>query len=258
MSHVFKSKLVRISSKHATTKNPNFPNSDFSVQFQKTTSDAFNKCIGCKVEEVAFVNIFYNVRENINDILVIQENGKPSTNIQIPKGFYSPLSLANELKTQIDAYLISTSVVISLVPNSKLFKFVFSGTTARIINGGSSLALSMGFTTINPPFTSTIIADYFPKLGGLDHAYLHSNLGNDNLFDSQDGLKKDVLKVIPMTSAFGSTQIFSAVDDYDRIVYGGNTGRPLSVLKFRLTNADGELLDLQQHHLKIILKLFYK
>jgi len=252
MHNLFKYKLVSISSKDAIKFKSN---SEFSVQFSKTNHPAFENCVGCSVVEIAVPNIFYNIRTGINDKLYFQEAGQASADITLEQGFYTVTQLTSALKTKMDTLLIGGTVAVALTPLSKVLEFTFTGTTAQLFYIPSTIADTIGLKA-DTAAAVVLTMDYIPKLNGLTNAFIRSNsLGSGHLFDSKTGQKQDGLKVIPITVPFGATELYSNIDEHDRIIFGSE--RNLSLIDFRLTNADNEVLDLQQHHLKIILKLFY-
>ena len=254
MAHLFKYKLVRISSADATSKKSN---AEFSINFGKIQHESFNKCIGVKVEECSFYNIFYNIRTGINDVLKFEENGQATATITLDEGFYTLNDIQAVVKAKMDPLLIGGTVVLTLTPYSKKMVFTFTGTTVKIYKDATStMAETLGVGVTTAVFSSVVTAEYIPKLGGLTHAYVHSRaLGSGNLFDSRGIKKMDVLKVIPMISQFGAQELYTNFNDLDRNIFG--SGRGISSVDIRLTNADNEVLNLQQTHFKLILKLFY-
>lgn len=254
MSHIFKYKLVRLSSKDATIKKSN---GEFSVNFGSVQHESFNKCIGVKVEECSFYNIFYNIRTGVNDVLKFEETGQAVATITLDEGFYTLNDIQTAIKAKMDPLLIGGTVAITLTPYSKKLIFTFSGTTVKLYyDAVSTMAETLGIGVTTAVFSTVVTADNVPKLGGLTHAYVHSRaLGSDNLFDSKGIRKMDVLKVVPMLSEFGAQEQYSNFDDLDRNIFG--SARGISTIDLKLTNADNEVLNLQQTHFKIILKLFY-
>lgn len=252
MSHIFKYKYVRISSDDATRKNTN---ADFTCSFN-SLHPAFTDCIGYQVNSVTFPNVFYNITSD-NNVLKIEENGQSATTITLAVGFYTGTDLITVLKTALDAVLVSGTVVLSLTDYTEKFKFTFTTTTAKIYaDATSTMSDILGITTTTASFSAVVDADYIPKLYGVSDVYLESRtLSNDKLYDSKTGRKRPVMKVIPLTAGFGEMNLWESDDSYDRDIFGSE--RSISTIDIKLTDGNDKLLNLQNHSLDILIKLFY-
>ena len=251
----YKYKLLRVSSEDKIAASQS--NTDFSIDISKITHPAKDKCIGVSLIECAFENFIYNVRAGINDTLSIQENGQARQNITIPEGYYNFNDIVTKLTADINTALTGGTVAITDNTYNKKFVFTFTGTTCKVIvDNISNLSNTLGFTTTTPTFAAVITADKLFRLSGAQQAYLEcKQFGRGHLFDSKNNNRRDVLNVIPINSAFGTTVFYSNPNHNDRITW--TPPRQFNTLDFRLTNGDGQPFDIQLSHLKLIIALLY-
>lgn len=250
----YKYKLLKVSSDDKRLSSET--NASFSVDISKISHKSTEKAIGCALIEASFENFFYNVRTGINDVFSFQEASQSRTNITFTEGYYSATNLITKLTTDINMALTIGSVVVSQNSISKKLQFVFAGVTAQIIvDNTSNLSDMLGFT-LTTGYGNTLTGNSIPRFFGLTHAYLEcKELAPSHLFDAKNSNPRDVLSVIPMTAGFGSVNYFSNPVQNDRVTW--TTPRPLTLLTFKLTNADGDVLNLQNGKLKIVLAILY-
>jgi hypothetical protein len=251
----YKYKLLRCSSENKI--NSADTNTDFEVDISKITHPATDRCIGVSLIEVAFDNFFYNIRTGINDVFSLQESGQTRVDITFLEGFYSYADIEAKLETDINTNLASGTVVISQDSYNKKIVLTFTGTTAKVlVDATSTMSNTLGFFTSTANFSASITADYIFKLSGVQHAYIDcKEFSHGHLIDSATSNRRDTVSVIPVNQPFGSTVFFSNPNQNSRIIW--DHPRNFTVLRFKLTNALGQTLDLQKSNLKMIFALLY-
>lgn len=132
-----------VSSKLRINKN------DTASKFTVNLSQSDRKVAAYAAARIRIPHAFHNVNEDSNTLL-ITENSVDKT-ITIPKGFYTPTTLAAELEEQLGvSYTVSTD------DDTRAFLVQYSGAGVSIIKGGTILdVLGMVVNDSSPWSTAT-------------------------------------------------------------------------------------------------------
>lgn len=254
-------KYMRLSSRDKLVGNNGSKNSDFKINIANKNQTPFSgQVTGIKVQSVVFPNVFYNIR-SVNNTFSFTE-GATRYDLQVGEGFYTAQELAAALKAVIDA-AYSGTVTITLTPYSKKFNFKFSGGGNVVIHADdtaptvvATMASRIGFSVDSSPARKDITAEFVPRLEGLQEMFIvSSTLGATQLADAVENKQRNVIAVVPNKAEFGGVNVWENVDDLDIVQY--NKLKNITQIDIRLENSRGELLDLQNHDIKIIMKAYW-
>ena len=257
------SKLIRINSTDALSGSVS--KSDFYVDLGN--SDAVDKCHSLSVKSVIFCNCFYNVNPG-NNIFRFDDNAV-SRDAVVKIGQYYIADYIVALKTAIDAVLGAGTVAITQDTENFKLNFVFTGTAGDVIlypkfdtdgvtvlNPAGNLTGITATLTANAGNTYTVDAQSTPRMYGLQEAFLQiSNVGSANLIDPSASLRNVVVN-IPITSAFSEVNVYEPTND-EIVHYKFPTRRSFSRVQVQLIDRAGNVLDLQNHNLRFVLKTWY-
>jgi len=218
---------------------------------------------------VTFPNNAYNVNDSgggENNSFSIDLNGTVSE-FEVKGGFYTTTTLMAAVQSAIQTYLTSlgNGQTFTLTQDSitQLVTATYGAGTSGIpsiiledpVDDGGIWAL-LGFTSLPLTVTTTATAPSLPSLGGLKEAILQSNaLAQGNMFD-KNGEQKNALLAIPITAAFGVSNVFECkVDALCEISY--LSPRTLQAVDFYLTDKAGNIINLHGGNLVINLKVWF-
>lgn len=250
---VLNHKLLRISSRDRDNKD-NSSTNDFSITLNNIESIHNLKSV--IVKHITFTNAFYNINSK-NNTFTYKIAGVP-TSVSIAVGNYNSSSLITALDTALAAVGSGTTI------NTTTAKFTFTTTTnieyldisenpmAEILGierGGGSGGDVASFTP------SGVVS-----LEGLRNLYIRSsNLSFGNLVNSNQNINHDVISIVPITVPFGGIQQYisnhTEIDDIDSL--SQSSGKNIQKLNIKLTDYDGDLLDLNGAHITLVLKVYY-
>ena len=220
-------------------------------------------CIGATIPYT-----FYNIRENINDKLVVSE-GPAHTNytITIQPGNYTATSLAQELTTKINAQIstpLGTTINIAYQKTTMKFVATFTGVLSGLVfntqierkNCSVELGLNDNtITTINNFDTFPNVADVNGSIHGL---YLRTDLVSDGVFDSQSKSLSYILARIPIRVNFGGVIFYESFEGVNHKIELDK--RHISNIRVRLTDERNRLVNLNglNFNLSILIDFVYK
>ena len=205
------------------------------------------------VKQATIPNSMYNV-SSYNNTFTYKIAGVENS-VSITQGQYNVTTLIDALETAL------VGVGMSITVNELTSKLTFTTTTAIEylpyptnpmgdvlgINNGSGGDLSV-FTPVGSV-----------SLEGLKNVFIYSDkLGENNLINSQ-GKTFSFLGVIPIEVGYGGIEHYvtqhSELDDHDSlsVVHGKN----VQVIDIKLTDVNGNILELNGHDVDLILKIFY-
>lgn len=260
MSLTANGKLLRISSEDRQVGESN---SDFSVVLNN--APWVQNVRGFVVKSVSFKHIFPNIYDG-NNTFTFRHNGSTDESVTIPIGWYDATTLAAALETAINALpavVNSMTIILSVGTSSSEKRYTFTmsgGDTIQLLKKNSSIANnSMAHPVgINEDSIDAAIvtADSLPDLGGLNTAYICSaDLASSNSSaSSNNGESVPIITEVPITSGFTQQVHYRSYDDsLDTIIYHGK--RSFTKISFQLCTRSGQVLDLRQHNLTIMLKM---
>lgn len=248
-------KLLRINSSDRLAGTA----TDFSLNF--TNVQMLGKVVSVVVKHVSFPNVFYNIRTGINDIFIWENKTTVNTyGIIIPAGIYTVDSL--EAKINELALALDTNFYVQYVPTLFRFEFRYTNPTdvveIKSASQGSLLSPTLGIDE-TVTYTSEYISEGFVKLQGVEHVYIRSiNLSKgNNMVQANKRQEVPVVAMIPNNQPFGNIVHYETKHEkLDVINYNGLAN--LNEIDIKLTDADDNVLDLQNQDVNIVLKVYYE
>ena len=248
-------KLLRINSSDRLAGTA----TDFSVNF--TNVQMLGKVVSVVVKHVSFPNVFYNIRTGINDVFKWTNNTTTNSyNIVIPAGIYTVDSLEtkiNELASAVD-----TNFYVQYIPTLFRYEFRYTNPTdvveIKSPSQGSTLSSTLGIDD-TVTYTSEHISEGFVKLQGVEHVYIRSiNLSKgNNMVQANKRQEIPVVAMVPNNEPFGSIVHYETNHErLDVINYNGLAN--LNQIDIKITDADDNVLDLQNQNINIVLKVYYE
>lgn len=240
--------LVRISSRDRTRSTDS--TTDFTVSLGNVGIQNVSSLV---VKQASFANVFYNVNE-YNRTFTYNIASAP-TSVTIPVGQYTLSDFLTAFETATSALTMTAT------QDATTLKIDFASTTAieYLPIGNNPMAELLGITTGSGADVTTFTSEGLPSLEGEKNAFIKSlQLSQSNLMDS-DAKHDNTLVVVPINVGFGSIQHYvsqhSAIDDVDSpsSIHGNN----IQEIGIRLTDDQDRTLDLNGHHLTIILKAYF-
>ena len=231
-------------------------NSNFEIQAQeKYLLQGISRIV---IVEATVPNLFTNINED-NNILDFKEVGGPLLQAFLPIGQYNVTQLISALETEIESLVTVGNVpTITLDPiTNKLI--INMSATGLIIFGNSTIAeviglipgqdlLNVGLQTLLPRIVN---------LSGLPIVYLHSKaLSSSYGIDAGKGLTNLVV-AIPLNEApYGSYATLLPKDlAVSEIVY--DSTRNITNIDIRLRDSQGKLLDIENMHITLVVKIYF-
>ena len=226
---------------------------------------------------------FYNVRTGINDRIYFDLNLhsgdiRPLQFITLEEGNYSATSLANALKTKLEAYSISGTTLsnrgfsISILYSRETLKYTFTATYTNPTADGNVNAFEFQFgdgslnkgnvllgiadgNQLNLPSATAVKSPNCIDINDSIHGlYIRTNLTSKSTLDTEDGHFSNILARIPITTNAGGiifhhasqTSHMSMVDI-----------RNINVLGIKLTDDKHQTIDLHSLHFQISLLISF-
>jgi hypothetical protein len=236
-------------------------NSKFTVSLNETLN--VQQIRGFSVLSVSFPNVFHNISETdlTNLLVILVSNGVDGViryHIVIPPGFYNIDDLMTALKTAIDPGLTPDTISIALksgVDPRLVFSMSSSPTTVSYTTQGGNLHKVIGITQ-DSLFQKEYTCDEMPQLQGTTNAYLHSRmLGQGNLLDAEGRIFSTIC-AIPIRAEYGFYNHWETADE-DLYSVAFSSPRNLQKINIVLRDLSGRVLDVRQHELTVVLRLFY-
>ena len=236
-------------------------NSKFTVSLNETLN--VQQIKGYSVLSASFPNTFYNISEaDLTNLLVILvSNGVDGVipyHVTIPPGFYNIDDLMTALKKAIDPGLTPDTITISLKSDSDprlVFTMSASPLTTSFTTQGGNMHKVLGITQ-DSPFQKEYTCDELPRLQGTTNAYLHSRvLGQGNLLDAEGRIFSTIC-AIPIRAEYGFYNHWETADE-DLFSVAFPSPRNLQSINIVLRDLDGRVLDIRQHELTVVLRVFY-
>lgn len=209
------------------------------------------------VKQITIPNVFYNVRSNAADF-TYNIASVPST-VSVTPGNYN----ITDLMSALQAALIADGVVgASITLDATTQKVVFASTTAieYLTESDNPMAQILGITTGSGADVTSFNAPSLPDLTGVRNVLIASNTLGENNFLPTDQKVQDCVAIIPLTESFGAVIHYisqhTEIDDWDAV--SQKNGKNISQIDIRvLDNKTKTELDLTNHDIDIILKIFY-
>lgn len=247
--------LVHINSRHRDTGS-NSSTSNFTVSFGNATQLQTAKKI--HVKSVSFPNVFYNVNE-YNKKFTYESGGGTQTSVEMVEGQYSQ----ERFIELFDAILAGVGMAMTIGTLSK--KPYFTTTTAiKYISDVeiNPMAEILGILEDSAGEVTNFNSQGIIALQGVQTVFLVSQqLGEVNLHTSKkDKNKLNVLAVIPVDQAFGFPIHYTTNHhelDHTSPGQGNPSGKNIQKCDLILTDSEGRILNMQGHHIDIILKVFH-
>jgi len=183
----------------------------------------------------------------------------------LPSGFYSNTVLAAAIVAGINATAQMTAIPATLAIDTTAIdgKWVFTMTGATFVletaAQGSTISPLIGIYAPSGTPAATQDADSLPNLAGLTQVYLRSSaLAPANMYRSGNNLISDTFAVIPVGSPYGALVQYPSVSlplELNQVLY--DAPKDISSIDLRLTDRSGNILDLQNHPLKLTLQIWY-
>jgi hypothetical protein len=253
-----KTRLLRIASSDQVSEL-SLNNSRFTVSLNETLN--VQQIKGYSVLSVSFPNVFNNVREAdlTSRIVILTDGGGGPIEqiIDLDDGFYDIDDLSAVLKTKIDVLIAPDTISIAPKSNydSRLVFTVTGSTTISYKTEQGKLHKLLGIDQ-DSTFLSTYTCDSMTKLQGTTNAYLHSKvLAQNNLLDAE-GRIFSVAVSVPVRAEFGGWVHWESNDeDLHSVMF--ESPRNLQRINIVIRNLDGDVLDIGQNELIVVLRVFY-
>ena len=231
-------------------------NSNFEIQAQeKYLLQGISRIV---IVEATVPNLFTNINED-NNILDFKEVGGPLLQAFLPIGQYNVTQLISALETEIESLVTVGNVpTITLDPiTNKLI--INMSATGLIIFGNSTIAEVIGLIP-GQDLLNVALQTLLPRvvnLSGLPVVYLHSKaLSSSYGIDAGKGLTNLVV-AIPLNEApYGSYATLLPKDlAVSEIVY--DSTRNITNIDIRLRDSQGKILDIENMHITLVVKLYF-
>ena len=247
-------KLLVINSKDKDVSS--ISNSNFEIQAQeKYLLQGISRIV---IVEATVPNLFANINDD-NNILDFKEAGGPLLQAFLPVGQYNVTQLISALESEIESLVTVGNVpTITLDPiTNKLI--INMSVTGLIILGNSTIAeviglipgqdaVNVGLQTLLPRIVN---------LSGLPVVYIHSKaLSSSYGIDAGKGLTNLVVPVPLNEASYGSYATLLPKDlAVSEIVY--DSPRNITTLDIRLRDSQGKLLDIDNMHITLVVKIYF-
>jgi hypothetical protein len=221
---------------------------------------------------------FYNIRENVNDILKFGVNTTAQSgsipdyvyNLQIPAGNYTAFSLADYLTTAIPLIASSNFVfTVDIEFDTDKQKFIFTFTSDADLtynfdfddpNQSEKFCnIELGFrnekiTFIRNSATENQISsqNVVDINGSIHGVYIRTNLVSNGTLDSQSGTFSNILARLPINTQSGGI-IFATPNNATHKALVDL--RSINILTIRLTDERNRILDLNGLHFQLAISI---
>ena len=232
-------------------------NSNFDIECSESyLTQAVKRIV---IEDAVVPNVFTNINNNNNILEFKEAPAGPLLQAFIPVGQYNIAQLILALETEIQALVTvgnTPTITLNPITNKLLIDMALTGI---ILLNKSTIAEVIGMVP-NDDILNVGLQTSLPRiinLSGLPIVYIHSRaLSSGHGIDAGKGITNFVV-AIPMADvpygAYGSLR----PKDYvvSEIVY--DSPRNITSLDIRLRDSDGQLLDIQNNHMTLIVKLYF-
>lgn len=243
-------KLLRISSRDRDNLSDN--TSQFYVNVNNVKPLQIARSV--IVKQITLPHTMYNIDEN-NRSFTYNIASSPTT-VQIAVGQYTTTTLITALQTAASA------VGLAITQNATTQKLEFTNTTnieyLDISENPMAEVLGIEYGQGSGSDVASFNATGLPDLTGVSNVFVESQaLGEDNLIQT-NSKTQNIIAIVPLTVAWGSYEHYltqhAEIDDNDSEAHGGkNKGR----IDITLKDDKGNVIDLNGHHVELILKLYY-
>ena len=255
------SKIIRINSHDREFLRTNESNSNFTLNIPSYASE-FSKVVGLQVIQVSLPNVFYNIPEGRNTWQF--KVGASNEEISIPSDIqYSATSFITALETAFTANATLGAfgaTTISLDPTTFKLSFTFpTNTISWISDQKNYLSVKSGFGFSETEYTGTniFITPSTIALSGPNIIYIRSNQLSANSSDFDRSGDIGTIAYVALENAFGEVCNYSIQDSTSSLIRYRNA-RNITNIDIKLSNKFGEALDVGEHDLNIIAKLYYQ
>jgi len=247
-------KTLVINSKDKTPSSVS--NSNFDIECKESYLTQSVKRI--VIEDAVVPNVFTNINED-NNILNFKEAGGGILQAFLPIGQYNITQLISALEIEIESLITIGNVPsITLDPIANKLQIDMSN-TGLVLLGTSTISevigmipgqdvLNVGLQTLLPRIIN---------LSGLPIVYIHSRaLSGGHGIDAGKGITNFVVAIPLSNVPYGSYGSLLPKDYVvSEIVY--DSPRNITSLDIRLRDSSGKLLDIQNNHMSLIVKLYF-
>ncbi len=214
------------------------------------------------VESVSVSNLVYNVNET-NNVLDWEEDGGsiahgPQT---LAVGQYDIDDFIVLLQTLLNTTGTSTFQVtqethtqkLKITNTSTTFEFKYATSTAFKLIGFAEQDL----TSVKESGVDVLYANYTPDLGGVDKLYIHSKtLAESNTISSSVGSASVLTYISFSDTPFGNSNTRYINDErLEMVTY--STPRTLNRIDMKVRDESGNIVDLNNSNVVVILKIYY-
>jgi hypothetical protein len=256
-SRAFRGRTLRISSED---KQFGQTNGNFSVQLGNTAFLQSVKTV--VVKSISFKHVFNNIFSGNKTIDLVYNSIDYA--VDIDEAWYDIESLAATLTTAINTVIPGIILVDVVSPagtalQNRYIQFTTDSNSLTILSkaNGNLMADVLGIKedlVVAP--ASSERAQYRPDLGGLSVVYICSNIlaGSHSAASSDNGEVIPILTEIPINASFGEEINYRSNDsELDTIVY--QNSKNINSIDIQLCTRSGEILDLEQNNLTLMLKI---
>ena len=255
------SKIIRINSHDRQFDRKNQSNSNFTLNVPSYAAE-FGKVVGLQVIQVSLPNVFYNIPEGRNTWQF--KVGASVEEISIPSDIqYRAASFITALETSFNANATLSAfgaTTITLDPQTFKLTFTFPTNTISWVSDQKnylSVKSGFGFSETEYSGTNVFITPSTIALSGPNICYIRSNQLSANSSDFDRSGDVGTLTYIVLDKGFGEVCNYNIQDSTSSLIRYRNA-RNLTNIDIRLSNKFGEPLDVGQHDINIIAKIYYK
>ena len=257
------SKIIRINSHDREFDRTNQSNSNFTLNVPSYASE-FSKVVGVQIVQVSLPNIFYNIPEGRNTWAF--QVGGSDEEISIPGDIqYSASSFITALELSFNANPTLSALgtgltTIALDPTTFKLTFVFPSNTISWVSDQKnylSVKSGFGFSETEYSGTNIYITPSTITLSGPNICYIRSNQLSANSSDFDRSGDVGTICYVVLDNAFGEICNYNIQDSTSSLIRYRNS-RNITNIDIKLSNKFGEALDIQEHGINIIAKIYYK
>lgn len=255
------SKIIRINSHDREFDRKNQSNSNFTLNVPSYASE-FSKVVALQVIHVSLPNVFYNIPEGRNSWSF--QVGASEEEITIPSdmqysaaSFMAALQLAFNANVALSAFGVTT---ITLDPVTFKLSFVFPTNTISWVSDQKnylSVKSGFGFSETEYSGTNIFVTPSTIALSGPSIAYIRSNQLSANSSDFDRSGDVGTICYVALDNAFGEMCFYNIQDSTSSLIRYRNA-RNITNIDIRLSNKFGLPLDVGEHGINIIAKIYYK
>ena len=243
-------KLLRISSRDRDVLSDS--TSSFSVNLNNIKELQTTRSV--VVKQVSIPNTMYNITDYNRTFTY--KLASVSSSFDIAEGQYN----TTQLIAALEAAGTEIGLAISQNPITSKLSFTSSTNIEYLDSSENSMAEVLGieYGAGSGEDVGTYSATGLLDLGGVKNIYIESSeLGEESLIRS-NGKTINIIAVVPITVAYGSTQHYlsqhSSIDDVDNRNHGGRNHQRINIV---LKDSADNIINLNGHHVEMVLKVYY-